>query len=266
MRLHHGLMVVACGLVFLGCPKKESDEPVPMPSATQTATAAPTTSELQMPASPAAAVKAELDNRADGITGVDVIVAGAKAIVHAPATWKLTKTADAQVAASADQKAQLAYAGFGPEGAAAKLDKAAAASGLTGCQWAGTDSASVGKDKLPAQVADGACTRGGAPAKAAYMATEGLLVVGSWNDGGDRANVFGAMRSVTKAGAGGVDPIAACCNAISQNAKSAPPQQVPYYMTALGVCNGLKGNPQGRAMLGSVRAALGPAAVPAGCK
>lgn len=187
--------------------------------------------------------------------------------MQAPQAWKMTKTPDAQIAAAADQKAQLAVAGFGPEGAASKLDKTATASGLTACQWGAMDSATVGKDKLAAQVADGACTRAGAPVKAAYMATEGMLVVGSWVDGGDRANLFGAMRSVSKAVAGGdTGGIAACCNAISQNAKSAPPQQLPYYMTALGVCNGLKSNPQGRAMLGQVRAALGPAAVPAGCK
>lgn len=270
MRFVNGLLLAAVALTLVGCPSKNKDQdtPGPAPTPTPTPSAAPTTLDLANPTpSPTAIIKPEVDNRADGITGVAVVAPGAKAIIQAPQPWKMTKTPDAQLAAAADQKAQIAVAPYGPEGAAAKLDKTATAAGLTGCQWAAMESATVGKDKLAAQVADGTCQRGGAPVKAAYMATEGLLVVGSWVDGGDRANLFGAMRSVSKAAVGG-DPggIAACCNAISQNAKSAPPQQLPYYMTALGLCNSLKSNPQGKAMLGQVRAALGPAAIPAGCK
>jgi hypothetical protein len=90
-------------------------------------------------------------------------------------------------------------------------------------------------------------------------------VLGSWDADGDSATVFGAMRSVAKA-KGGVDEIGACCAALAQNAKSAPPQQVPMYMMAAGTCNNLRSNPQGRAALGQVRAALAGANVPAACR
>jgi hypothetical protein len=269
MRFDHGMLLVACGLLLIGCPKKKEDDIPPLPTPTQTATAAPTATPTQLQlATPQGIIKPEVDNRADGITGVPVVAPGAKAIIQAPPQpWKMTKTADAQIATAADDKVRIAAAAYGPEGAAAKLEKVATASGITACQWSGVESAIVGKDKLASQVADGNCQRNGTPVKAAYMATEGLLVVGSWDESADRSPVFGSMRSVSKAvGGGDATGIAACCNAISQNAKSAPPQYVPYYMTALGVCNGLRSNPQGRAMLGSVRSALGPAAVPAQCR
>lgn len=65
-----------------------------------------------------------------------------------------------------------------------------------------------------------------------------------------------------------IDPtgIRACCAALRGNAKSAPPDQVMLYNMAAAVCDGLVNNPQGRAALGQVRAALRGASVPAACQ
>jgi len=255
--------------------KGEDKDDKPLPSAAPTtvavvptATAAVTADE---PAGPKITprVRAELDNRADGITGAPLPVAGAQAVLQTPTGWTTTKT-DVALTASADKKSQLASASFAPaEGATGKLAATTAALGLTGCTWAPVEALTVGKSKLAASAADGLCTHGGAPVPAAWVAptAEGLLVVGTWDAGGDANNVFGAMRSITKAGGGG-DPtgIAACCQALHQNGKSAPPEQQSAYAIAAGLCDSLKNDPQGRAVLAQVRAALAGASAPATCK
>jgi hypothetical protein len=258
------VLAIACGLVLVSCRKKDDDIP-PMPTQTATAEPAPTVEQVPEAAAPSV-VRPELDNRADGITGTALTVTGAKASIQVPQGWQLAK-GETQVSSAADQKVRIAATSVGPEGAASKLDKAASAQGLAGCQWASIENVTVGKDKLTAQAADGTCTRAGAQVPAAYMTTEGLLVMGSWDEGADRAPVFGAMRSVAKLAAGGGDSsgIAACCAALSQNVKSAPPAQIPLYMSAIAVCNSVRNSPQGRAALAQVRAALASAAVPASC-
>ena len=231
----------------------------PTPTSTDTAASPP----------PAAAgitprVKSELDGKPDGITGNPVPVANALAIVQTPKDWVATTKAEPLAFKSPDDKARVAMTGFGPEGPTAKIEAAAAAAGLTACQWSAPEAVVAGKDKLAASAHDGVCTRGAGQAKAAVLAVNGLVVVGSWDEGGDAATVFGVMRSVAKSNA--VDPLAACCAAIVQNGKSAPPQQMGIYVMAAGACQAARKTPDGRAALAGVRAALKGANVPASCR
>lgn len=85
--------------------------------------------------------------------------------------------------------------------------------------------------------------------------------------GADAATDAAEDADAKKPGYGG-DPtgIRACCSALRQNAKSAPPEQQGAYAAAAGVCSGLVGSPQGRQALAQVRAALAGAGVPAACK
>lgn len=284
MNVRRGALCFAAVLLLTACPKKESDdeEDTPTKKTSATATAAPTPTEAPTPAktptpiateaaipTPAGGgVKAELDNRSDGINGTAVNVAGAKAAVQAPSNWTAGKGGDAQTYTAGDQKARIAATSFGADGPAKKLEAAATAAGLTGCTFGTAENVTVGKDKLAGQAADGTCQRGAGTVKAAYMATEGLLVLGSWDDGGDSVNVFGSMRSVTKAagGTGDASGIGACCAALRQNAKSAPPQQVGAYLAAAAACDAVRNNPQGKAALAGVRAALAGANMPGACK
>jgi hypothetical protein len=215
-----------------------------------------------------ARVKSEVDNRADGITGSPLAVTGAKASMQSPTGWTTTK-GEFTVSETPDKKAQLAASSFGPEGATGKLAAATAALGLSACEWGPQESLTVGKTKLASAGADGVCTRGTTQVRTAYVAptAEALLVVGAWEPGGDAANMFGAMRSIAKAtGGGDSSGIAACCAALSQNANSAPPEQKGAYLLAAGACNAARTNPDARAALATVRAALGAASVPASCK
>jgi hypothetical protein len=267
--------VALSSLALAGCPKKDDDSsktaappatvaPTPTPAPTPAPAPTPTAPTNMMPegTQPAAGVelhvKAEVDNRPDGIPGTAVPVPGATAVANAPQNWQITK-GPYQVASSADGKAKIAY-GAGTDGNAG-----AAALGLQGCTWNPPDQLTIGAKKLVGQGADGLCHRGAQNVKAAVVMANGLAVVGAWDDGGDMASVFGSMRSITAA-VGGVDPIAACCAALAQNAKSAPPQQVGMYMAAAGACNAARSNPQGRAALAQVRAMLMGAQVPASCR
>lgn len=271
VRMSAFVAVALTSLGTAGCPNKSNDDsttaaPPATVAAVPTPAPAPTPSAPtnMMPEGTAAMpgveahVKAEVDNRPDGITGSPIAVPGATAIAMAPTGWQIAKSTF-QVASSADKKAQIAY------GTGSDQNGAAAAMGLSGCTWNPPEAVTVGAKKLPGQAADGVCKRGTTNTKTAFVTSEGLLVVGGWDDGGDMASVFGSMRSITKA-VGGVDPIAACCSALRQNAKSAPPQQAGAYLMAAGVCDGLRGNPQGRAMLGQVRGMLAGASAPASCR
>lgn len=238
--------------------EKTADAPKPP------ATPAPVTTEA--PPAPAGIephVKAELDGRKDGLTGSPLPASGAAAVIQTPADWTRPKS-PIGVAVAKDDKARVAVNGFTGD-PTTKVTEAAAAAGLTNCEWGAPETVTVGKDSLPGSASDGVCSRGAGKVKAAMMAVNGLAVVGSWDQGGDMANVFASMRSVVKA-AGGTDSIAACCAALRGNAKSAPPQQAGLYMMAAGTCDSLKSNPQARQMLGQVRAALAGASVPASCK
>jgi hypothetical protein len=179
-----------------------------------------------------------LDNREDGVTGTAITAAGAKATIQAPSDWKIAKSAF-ETATSADQKSRLAVTAYGAEGTTPLLEKLATATGISACQWGAAQPLTVGKDKLATQAADGTCTKGSAKVSAAYMAVEGLLVVGSWDEGADRTPLFGAMRSVTKVKAGGAagpSNLVACCRALAQNAASAPPPQSGFMLQAAATC------------------------------
>jgi hypothetical protein len=274
-RACQGLLAVVLLGTLPGCPEKDDDDEVkPATSAPAVAvTPTPVASTTVAPEQPTAKieprVKAEVDNRPDGITGTPVAVTGATASLQAPTGWQTAK-AEFTTSTAPDQKAQIAVGNFAAaEGPTAKLPNAATALGLTNCTWNPPEPVTLGKTKLAATAADGMCTKGAAPVKAAYVAptAEGLLVVGQWAEGGDATNMFGAMRSVAKATGGG-DPsgIAACCAALSQNSKSAPPEQQLAYGAAIAACNAAKNDPNGRAALSAVRAALGGAGAPASCK
>ena len=211
-------------------------------------------------------MKAELDNQSDGITGNPLGAPGATAVLQVPTTWVPAPKGDVITAGSANQKTSIGVISSDSD---SKRDSTATALGLTGCQWNPPESVTLGKDKLPASAADGLCSRGAAQIKTAYflVASEKLLVVGGWdNAGGDMASVFGSMRATAKAATGDATGVAACCAALAQNAKSAPLQQQGAYMLAAGVCNAAIHDPEGRAALARVRAALIGANVPGACR
>jgi hypothetical protein len=282
-----GWLLVGLALSLAGCPNKDTkesaddskksdksdksdDKKSAAPASTgetppKTANTPPpvTTETAPVPAGIEPRVKAELNDRADGIEGKPIAAAGARATINGPKDWA-PPAGDPAVTKSKDDKARLAVTGVVGD-PMTKMQPLSTAAGLSACEFGPAEQVNLGKDKIPGAAADGVCSRGAGKVKAAYMAADGLLVLGSWDADGDSATVFGAMRSVAKA-KGGVDEIGACCAALAQNAKSAPPQQVPMYMMAAGTCNNLRSNPQGRAALGQVRAALAGANVPAACR
>jgi hypothetical protein len=69
-------------------------------------------------------------------------------------------------------------------------------------------------------------------------------------------------------GTGSFDPtgIRACCNALTQNAGSAPLDQKPMYLQAAAVCQGLVNSPQGKQALVGIRGMLRGANMPSQCK
>lgn len=233
-------------------PKPTSSAPTPADTGTGTAPKAAIESH----------VKAELDGKTEGTKGDAILAKDAKASVQVPSTWKKEAKGDVSTASTPDGKQAIAVSAY--DGSAPKLDAAAAAIGLTACTWSAVENVTVGKDKLAGIAADGVCTKGGAQVHTAYLGdlTDNFLVVGVWDN--DMKSVFDAMRSIAKT-ADGPDPIAACCNALNSNMQSAPPQQKLAYAAAIAVCNGLKGNPQGRAALGAVRTALIGIAAPGTC-
>lgn len=269
------LLVPLAAFVLTGCPKKDDEEeettskPVktsaPEPAPTPTPTTAVTLEPAITQPGIAMRVKQELDNREDGIAGSPLAATGARGTVQSPPNWTSAKSGDFTVVTAADSKAKIGAAGGGID----KLEAAATALGFTGCQWNSGETVTVGKGKLAGSAADGSCKKGTANVATAYVhfGPENLLVVGGWDPDGDSNSVFGSMRSVAKAvGGGDSSGIAACCNALRQNAKSAPPQQQGAYMLAAGACDAIRNNPQGRAALGTVRGMLAGASVPSACQ
>jgi hypothetical protein len=269
-------LVVACGN------NKDEDDGAAPPTASVAATPAPTPAPTPTPAqttqvmpegtTPAGGsrVQTELEGRTDGVPGKPLAVTGARATLQHPTAWTAAPPVNGVVVAKpADDKARIAAIAFTGD-PVAKVTEAATAAGLTGCTWqAPVTLAAIGKDKLPGTGADGTCMRGTVKTAAAWVATpgEGLAVVGGWDDpAGDANGVFGAMRTIAKAGTGDASGIKACCQALSQNAKSAPPFQQGAYIAAAGACNSLAANPQGRQSLAQIRAMLAGAGVPAACK
>ena len=281
MHIVRSVLIAAAVLGLVACGNKDEDDAPPIapsappsvaPAADPTPTpSAPTDLKVEQPKNIEARVKAELDNRADGITGSALAVPGARASMQVPTGWSTTKSGEFNVAAPADKKAQIAAAALGAsEGVTAKLPAAVTALGLSGCEWGNAESVTLGKSKVTATAADGVCMQGSTQVRAAYVApqAEGLLAVGAWEPSGDSAGVFGSMRSITKTGTGTGDSsgIGACCSALRQNANSAPPEQKGALISAAAACDALRSNPQGRAALAQVRALLLGANVPASCR
>lgn len=262
-------IVCATLLGLFACGKKDDgdDKQTSSPSAAASASGAPS-AEPKAEAKPTIEprVRTEVDNRPDGIVGNQAAAVGATAILQTPKEWATTK-GDPTLYASPDKKAQLAVTAYNPvESAAPKLPQVASAFGLAACEWGPPEPLVVGKTKVAATGADGVCKRGAAVVRAAYVATtvEKLLVVGAWDQDGDASGVFGAMRSITKVQA--IDPLAPCCAALRQNARSAPPDQANYLIMAANVCDGLRKSPQGRAQLAQIRAGLRGARLPSQCR
>ncbi len=250
MRTPHYVLIGAVLLVAVNGCKKDDDEPPPMPAAPTTSTPPPEPTVLTTaePAGPGEVVRPELDGREDGGTGATVTASGAKALVKVPTDWKMTKGTITS-ATSPDGESRLAV-GSGSD-ALSEMDELTEKAGVSGCEWQSPQTLTVGKDKLSAQAADGKC--GGKPA--AYMATENLVVFGSWDEGSDRNALFGIMRSVAKvkAGKARVSKLIACCRMLAQNAKSQPPPQSAFMMQAAATCEAAAKNNN----LAAVNAALG---------
>jgi hypothetical protein len=269
MNAHRTVILAAAVVALAACSNKKDKDDGAASAAPSGSAAPPTTVTPAAPPPPAIEqhVKVELDNRPDGITGTPFGVPGALATLHEPAGWAPTK-GDVTVLAAPDKKAQLAVTALTAGDAAAKLPAAATALGLTDCQWGAPEPLVVGKTKLASTGADGVCKRGTAVVHTAYASptAEKLLVVGAWEDGGDTANVFGAMRSIAKPPTGDPSGLAACCAALRGNAKMAPPEQRQYYLMAASVCDSMRQNPQGRAMIAQLRQQMRGQPMPSSCK
>jgi hypothetical protein len=275
--------LIVLGSVFLfGCPSKEDpkDTPTPQPSASAATSATaevpavkPSTSLVVESAVPgiAARVKGEVDSKdPDAGARGSTIVAG-KATFAAPTGWKAGKSGIWSTATAADNKSAVTAGNFAAtETANAKLTEAATALGYSDCQWAPPETVTVGKDKLAGVAGDGKCKQGGASVTAAYVAFDSMkvLAMGGWADGSDATGVFSTFRHAKGVAGGGGDStgISACCSALAQNAGSAPPNQKGSYLAAAAACRALVANPQGRALLGSVRAMLAGGTVPPTCR
>lgn len=243
-------------------------------SSSKPATSAkPTTSAAQPPASASvkidkgdtkpgvdARVKAEVDNREDGLTGTALAVSGAKATLQTPKDWQTTK-GETTVVTSADKKSSLGAAAGGAE----KLDKAVEALGLKDCQWNPAESLTIGKDKLPGSGADGLCKKGEGSIKAAMVYGEGLFVLVAWEQGADDASLFGSLRSIVRAAQQG-SSVAACCKALEQYSISAPPDKKGGYLLAIGACKAALSNPDTAAAIRAIQAAAQGIGLPAECK
>lgn len=83
-------------------------------------------------------------------------------------------------------------------------------------------------------------------------------------DAGDDAGDAGDAGK--KVGTGDPTGVRRCCQALQQNANSAPPEQKGAYLAAAAACQGLVNSPQGRQALGTLRGLLLGAQMPAACQ
>ncbi len=93
------------------------------------------------------------------------------------------------------------------------------------------------------------------------------LTLKTEEDAGADAAEDAAADAAVKTGGGG-DPtgVRACCNALRQNANSAPLDQKGTLLSAAAMCDGLVNSPQGKQALSAVRGMLKGANMPASCK
>lgn len=259
-----------CAAAIVGltaCPAKKSEDGASSASASgaqppPSATVAAPPVEAKPTIEPR--VKAEVDAKPDGTPGTPISAAGAIAALQVPKDWP-PQRGELTVVNQPTKKTQIVVGAIGPDGPAGKLATAATTLGLTDCQWGAPEPVVVGKTKLASTAADGVCKRGPAVVRTAYVATnaEKLLVIGAWEPDGDPNAVFGAMRTIAKPT---VDPLAACCAALRQNARSAPPDQQASMLQAANMCDAMRLTPQGRQAINQMRAALRGANMPASCR
>lgn len=86
--------------------------------------------------------------------------------------------------------------------------------------------------------------------------------------GADAADTADASDGAVKASGTGADPtgVRRCCQALRQNANSAPLDQKGPMLSAAAMCDGLVNSPQGRQALVAVRGLLKGASVPSSCQ
>ncbi|WP_050432560.1 hypothetical protein [Chondromyces crocatus] len=84
--------------------------------------------------------------------------------------------------------------------------------------------------------------------------------------GVDAGEDAGADAGKTIVGTGDPTGVRRCCQALRQNAASAPPEQKGAYLSAAAACDGLVNSPQGRQALGTLRSFLLGAQLPASCQ
>jgi hypothetical protein len=65
---------------------------------------------------------------------------------------------------------------------------------------------------------------------------------------------------------GGSGTLTKCCQALQQNANSAPLDQKMYYMAAANACNGMRNTPAGQQAFSNIRSFLNGAKMPGACK
>ena len=93
------------------------------------------------------------------------------------------------------------------------------------------------------------------------------VVVAPEEDAGSDAGADAGVDAGHHAGGGG-DPtgIKKCCQALRNNAQSAPLDQRPALLGAAGMCEGMVNNPQGRTALAALRGMLRGASMPSACQ
>jgi hypothetical protein len=266
------LVVLLAANALAGCPgETEESLPAPIPSSEPAPAASSATLEPALPTS-TSRIKLELDGRQPDITkGVALAIKGATVSFTAPASWNKSTSESYTVATAPDGKARFSAGSYGADvDPTTQLEAAARALGLSGCSWDAADTATVGKDALPASVADGVCKRDGNEVKAGYATFSGegsrIVSMGGWDEGGDADGMFGTFRSIAKSGSAGGSGIASCCSALLQNANIAPPEQKGGYLAAAGACRQIVDDPRGRAALAQVRAMLTGLDVPLTCR
>ncbi len=236
----------------------------PAPSATSSGAASSAPSEVAI----VPLAKAELDGKEAAAThkGKALGVEGAKATFTVLDDWS-HGTADVRTAIAKDEKARFAATGYADGSSTTdKADAAAKELKLTGCRWAADEDITLGKDKLPTKVADGACKRDQTTVRAIRAVVTdvdaNIVAIGAWDDGADTGSVLETFRSLAKASGS----VAACCDAIASNMISAPPEQKLGYGAALALCRSAMASPEGREVLGQVRGKLGSLPIPAACQ
>lgn len=255
------------------CPDEPEPETTPVDGSAKTpassASAAPSATPSSAPKEVAivARAKEQLDGKEPDAShsGQALAVEGAKASFTVLSDWTLG-SAEVRTALSKDDKGRFAAIGHTDGDAKAKGEAAEKELKLTACRWSADEDITLGKDKLPTKVADGVCMRDKTVVRMIRAvvsdADANIVALGGWDDGADDAAVLDTFRSLKKGGGS----IAACCDAISGNMASAPPNQKVGYAAALVFCRSVMASPEARQILAQVRGKLGGLSVPPACQ